>query len=112
VFRVHYGTLGFGAGKAMDSAISLPSVVVGVPDQISCRLDDETVLLDLNRGVYFGLNGVGSLIWELIQRPQTVETVYSAVLEQYEVDPETCRRDVLRLLEDLREAGLANVVPA
>jgi len=96
----------------MDSAISLPSVVVGVPDQISCRLDDETVLLDLNRGVYFGLNGVGSLIWELIQRPQTVETVYSAVLEQYEVDPETCRRDVLRLLEDLREAGLANVVPA
>lgn len=96
----------------MDSAISLPSVVVGVPDQISCRLDDETVLLDLNRGIYFGLNNVGSLIWEMIQQPQSVETIYSAVLEKYEVDPETCRRDVLRLLEDLQQAGLANVVPA
>ena len=96
----------------MDSAISLPSVVVGVPDQISCRLDDGIVLLDLNKGVYFGLNDVGSLIWELIQRHQRVEALYSAVLEQYEGDPETCRRDVLRLLKDLREAGLANLVPA
>ena len=96
----------------MDSAILLPSVVVAVPDQVSCRLEDETVLLELNKGVYFGLNGVGSLIWEMIQRPQSVQTVCSAVLEKYEVDPETCRRDVLRLLEDLQEAGLANVVPA
>jgi len=94
----------------MDSAISLPTVVVAVPDQVSCRLDEETVLLELNRGVYYGLNGVGSMIWGMIQRPQSVQTIYSAMLENYEVDPETCRRDVIRLLEDLREAGLADVV--
>jgi len=111
VLRVPYGTLGIGSRKAIvGSAISLPTVVVAVPDQVSCRLENETVMLDLNRGVYFGLNRVGSMIWEMIQRPQSVQTIYFAVLENYEVDPETCKSDLIRLLEDLQEAGLADIV--
>lgn len=96
----------------MNSPISLQSTVVAVPDQVFTHLDDETVLLELSKGIYYGLNSVGSVIWDLIQQPQSVQTVCSTVLEQYSVDTETCKRDVLRLLEDMRGAGLLELKSA
>ncbi len=96
----------------MDSTISLQTTVVAVLDQVSCRLDDETVLLELEKGTYYGLNSVGTVIWDLIQQPQSIEAVYSTVLGKYNVDPEACKRDVLRLIEELRGAGLVELKPA
>ena len=90
----------------------MKSTVVAIPDQVSCRLDDETVLLELKNGTYCGLNSVGSTIWELIQQPKSVEAVYSAVLEQYDVDAESCRSDVLRLIGELQAAGLVEIKPS
>ena len=98
--------------RLMDSQISMQSTVVAIPDQVSCRLDDETVLLELKNGTYYGLNSVGSTIWELIQQPKSIEAVYCAVLEQYDVDAESCRSDVLRLIGELQAAGLVEVKPS
>jgi hypothetical protein len=92
----------------MDS-ISPQTTVVAVADQVSTRLDDDTVVLELKKGTYYGLNSVGSLIWELIQKPQSIAAVYSAVQEQYDVDSETCKRDVLQLIEELQVAGLVEL---
>ena len=95
----------------MNSPISLQTTVVAIRDHVSARLDDETVLLELKKGTYYGLNGVGSLIWDLIQQPQNIEAVCAAVLEKYAVDSETCKRDVLRLIEELQVAGLVELRP-
>jgi hypothetical protein len=95
----------------VDSEISMQTTIVATPDQVSCRLDEETVLLELKNGTYYGLNSVGSVIWEMIQQPKSVQAVYSAVLERYSVDPETCRRDVLRMIEELQAAGLVELGP-
>ena len=84
----------------MERLVSLQSTVVAVSDQVSSRLDDETVVLELKKGTYYGLNSVGSVIWELIQQPRSVEAVCSAIQQQYSVDSETCKRDVLRVLEE------------
>jgi len=96
----------------MDPEISLQTTVVAISDQVSCRLDDETVLLELKNGTYYGLNSVGSTIWELIQQPRSIKAVYCAVLEQFDVDSESCRRDVLRLIGELQGAGLVELNPA
>jgi hypothetical protein len=96
----------------MDLTISLQTTVVAVSDQVSCRLDDETVVLELKKGTYYGLNSVGSLIWDLIQQPHSIEALHSAVQEQYGVDSETCKRDVLRLIEELQLAGLVELKSA
>jgi hypothetical protein len=96
----------------MDSTISLQTIVVAASEQVSTRLDDETVLLELKKGTYFGLNRVGTVIWDLIQQPRSIEAVYSAVLERYSVDSKTCERDVLRLIEELRVAGLVELKSA
>jgi hypothetical protein len=96
----------------MDSTISLQTTVVAVSDQVSTRLDDETVLLELKKGTYYGLNSVGSVIWESIQQPRSIEVVCSAILEQYSVDSDTCKRDVLRVIGELQAAGLAELKSA
>jgi hypothetical protein len=76
------------------------------PDAVSCELAGETVILDMPTGRYFALDTVGSRIWALLETPSTVEAVCRRVLEEYDVDPATCREDVSRLLNQLLEHGL------
>ncbi len=89
----------------------MQTIVVAVSDQVSCRLDEETVLLELRNGNYYGLNSVGTVIWETIQQPRSIEAVCSAVLEQFSVDAEICERDVLRVIGELQAAGLVEFRP-
>ena len=93
----------------MSPTISLRTTVVATSEQVSTRLEDETVLLELKKGTYYGLNAVGTLIWEMVQQPQSIEALYCAVVERYDVEPETCKRDVLRLIEEMQVAGLVEI---
>jgi len=78
------------------------SRVVASPQQVSCDVASETVILSLESGEYFGLNEVGATIWRLIQQPHTIEQLRDALLEEYEgVDESECLDQVLRLLEEL-----------
>jgi hypothetical protein len=78
------------------------SRVIASPQQVSCDVASETVILSLESGEYFGLNEVGATIWRLIQEPHTVEQLRDALLEEYEgVDESECLDEVLRLLEEL-----------
>ena len=85
------------------------SVVQAVPDHVSSNMDGETVILALANGVYYGLDPIGSRIWNLIQEPQQVAAVRDALLAEYEVAPTQCERDLLALLSRMAEAGLVEV---
>ena len=93
----------------MDTTISLESVVVASPDQVSCDLDGETAILNLKSGVYYGLDPVGATIWNLLAHPTAVSALRDALLAQYEVDQQRCEDDLLALLDELREQGLIQV---
>lgn len=93
----------------MGTTISLQTTVVAASEQVSTRLDNETVLLELKKGTYYGLNGVGTLVWEMVQQPQSIDAICVAVLSEYSVEPEICRRDVLRLIEEMNAAGLVEL---
>lgn len=82
-------------------------------DQVSSDfLDGETVILNLKDGVYYGLNAVGSRIWQLIQEKKSVGEIIETLLDEYDVDPEQCEREVLALLESLSSKGLVNIAEA
>src|SRR5713101_5792505 len=82
--------------------ISAQSIVAAVPEQVAGDLaDGDMVILCLNDGVYYGLNPVGGCIWRLIQQPRAVTDITAMLLQEYDVDPERCEREVLALLEDL-----------
>ena len=77
---------------------------------LSRVFDGDAVLLDLGSGSYFGLNEVGSCIWQALERGATVAELLAAVLAGFEVDEETARRDLSALLEDLSARGLIAAV--
>ena len=52
------------------------------------------------------LNEIGRFLFEALQTEQTVDTLVSTILEEYDTDPETARADVTEFLEQLRSAGL------
>ena len=73
---------------------------------VYCELEGEAVILNLQDGIYYGLNCVGLRIWELIQQPRTLGAILDALLEEYDVGREECRGGVLELLRELREKKL------
>jgi len=89
--------------------VSKDSVVVAVKSQVSCQVDGETVVLHFDKGLYFGLNEVGTLVWNQIRQPRKVQEICDAILREYEVPAEQCERDLFTLLEDLSEKGLIEV---
>ncbi|MCF0060857.1 PqqD family protein [Dyadobacter chenwenxiniae] len=71
-------------------------------DQISSKVAGETVILNHNKGAYYGLDEVGAVVWDNLERgPQTLDSLCNAVISEYEVDPETCKSDIDLLLKDL-----------
>jgi hypothetical protein len=89
--------------------VSGDSTVVAAKDQVSSDLGGEVAILDLKAGVYYGLDAVGARIWSLIQEPRTVNEIRNILLEEYEVEPERCERDLLVLLQRLADEGLIEV---
>lgn len=85
------------------------STVSAVKEQASCDLEGEAVILNLKSGLYHGLNPVGKRVWELVQQPTKVDAIRDTLTVEYDVDAQTCTRDLLVVLEELLGAGLIEV---
>ena len=93
------------------SNISLDSTVLASPQQVSCNVADEAVLLSMRDGEYYGLNEVGAMIWKLIQQPRSVRQIRDALLEEYaEIEPEECEREVVAFLAEMLSLNLVDLV--
>ena len=62
--------------------------------------------MDLNTGVYYSLNMIGSLIWERLDGAITVSELVRLLTEEYDVTPERAMADVQLLMTDLLGEGL------
>ena len=70
------------------------------------KVGDEAVLLNMQDGIYFGLDAVGTRIWELIAGGHNEEEVCDTIVDEYDVDRETAARDLSALLDELLRRGL------
>lgn len=91
---------------AHPKALGPDSVVRVSSNQVYSRLGDEVAILELDQGVYYGLNDTGSFLWNLMQKPVRVNEMRAALVEEFDVDANTAEKDLLRVLADLRDAGL------
>jgi hypothetical protein len=98
------------ATAKMHSPLSLQTVVVASRDQVSCQLGEESSVLSLKNSVYYGLDAVGARVWNLLRSTRSVEEIRDLLLQEYDVLPEQCERDLFDLLEKLRSEGLIEVV--
>ncbi|MGH9560222.1 MAG: PqqD family protein [Terracidiphilus sp.] len=98
-----------GEAIGMNGSISLSSVVGATRDHVSCNLGDEAAILNLKNTIYYGLNPVGTRVWNLVQQSRSVSDIRDALLEEYDVEAAQCERDLLGLLEQMKEQGLIEV---
>jgi len=75
-------------------------------DVIFQSLHDEIVLLNMKTQEYFGLDDVGSKMWNLLVQSGDAEIVADCLCAEYDVERETVRKDLDILIERLLEAGL------
>lgn len=87
----------------MDSLVRRADGVVAAP------IRDELVLMSVEQGQYYGTSGPGAWLWEQIEHPRRISDLCEDLRRRYEVDAATCRRDVLRFLEDLQQQGMVTV---
>lgn len=64
-------------------------------------MDGETVMMDVDHGKYFGISGVGQLIWNLLSEKRNVGDLVDRVCEQYDVEASVARADVEKFLGQL-----------
>ncbi len=65
------------------------------------KMDEEVVMLSIENSEYYGMNNVGSRIWELIEHPQKVGDLIQLLTKEYEVEQKECENDVLFYLDEL-----------
>ncbi len=76
------------------------------PSVICRELSGETVLLNLESGVYYGLDTVGTRVWQLLMQGCTIAAVCETMAEEYDVASDVLRDDVMRLVGELHEQGI------
>lgn len=80
--------------------------IVAARRQVSCDLGGETAILHLTSGIYYGLDPVGSRVWQWIQQPRTLSELERLLLSEYQVAPATAAADLRELCDNLQRAGL------
>ena len=78
-------------------------------DVLFQELQGEAVLLNLKSGVYFGLDPVGTRIWQLFAEHEVLSEVAQAVVAEYDVAEDRCSEDLLKLVDDLEKQELVSV---
>lgn len=73
---------------------------------VAQQVGEETVLLELDSGTYYSLNGVASAVWRGITDGLSIPELVDAVLDRYDVSREQAATDVERLLDDDADLGL------
>ena len=74
---------------------------------VGTEVEDALVLLDLDGGSYFALNGPAADIWEALAEPVTQAQLVDKLVAKYKVAPEHCAASVARVLDELAGKGLA-----
>ncbi len=78
-----------------------------IPEQVIFRqMGDEMVLLDLESGLYFGVDGVGQRIWETFVEGRNLEEAVAVVVAEYEVEAAQAQADVIAFVRNLVDRGL------
>ena len=88
--------------------MNLSDKVVILPQVMAREVGDETVILDLANGTYYGLDPVGARIWQLMAEGQPLTQVCELMLADFEVTREVIEHDVLALVQTLLERQLVS----
>ena len=88
---------------SFDTKITVPK------DVLMKEIRGESVLLNLDKESYFGLDKVGTRMWTALSESESIRTAYDLLLDRYDVDPDVLCRDLLDLVQTLVSHGLLQI---
>ena len=92
--------------KCLAMAISFSDRVRVPDDVLISNLQKESVILNLDSEHYFGLDDVGTRMLSVLTSSDSIEAAYEKLAQEYDVDPQVLRRDLLALVENLLKQGI------
>lgn len=93
-----------------EARIEANTIVVQSKEPVAVDMDDTVVMMSLAQGKYYGLDRVGSRVWELLARPLSVAEICATLVAEFDVDPDVCDRDVREFLAQLAAERLIRIV--
>lgn len=73
------------------------------------EIDQDKVMIDIQRGAYFGLNPVAGEIWEMLETQRTPTEIIQTLLQDYDIDEATCQAETLAVLQRMVRLNLVHV---
>lgn len=89
--------------------VNINSRIFRKAQNLSSNIDNEVVILNVNKGEYNGLDEIGSDIWNRLETPQVISDLISALMEIYSVDKQQCSTDVIEFIKELEKAELIKI---
>lgn len=97
----------------MSKTLQTEVEIEAVEKQASAVFDGEAVVLQLEQGMYYGLNEVGSFVWDRLQKHRySIQALCEEVASVYEVEPSECQKDIETFVEALLDRGLIRIIHA
>jgi hypothetical protein len=90
--------------------IPMTSRTVVPADVLINVIDGESVLLNLKTESYFGLDDVGTRMWQVLTASASIAAARDTLVAEYDSDPERIQHDLEALIEKLVEQGLLEIV--
>jgi hypothetical protein len=87
-------------------------VIDRAPDLLDCTLGADVVVMSVEAGMYYMLDGTAGHIWNALDRPRSFGDLCRELTERFDVDAERCARDVSAYLETLARDSLVRIAPA
>jgi len=88
---------------ADDSFITEQTVVSRNANLLTAPVHDETVMMDIDGGQYYGLDDIGTAIWQRLEAPQTFGALIDYLAAQYDAERGVIAADVAKLLAQMAE---------
>jgi hypothetical protein len=92
-----------------DTRLGPETMITRSDEPIAVEADRTVVMMSVEQGMYFGLEGVGGRVWSLLERPCSFGALCLRLVEEFKVDPDVCRREVGSFLHDLHRARLVRL---
>ena len=85
---------------------------VKIPDDVLIsKLQEESVILNLDSERYYGLDDIGTRILSVLTTSESIEAAYQTLVNEYDVDADVLRQDLIELIENLSKQGLISINP-
>ena len=83
--------------------------LIRTQEMLSTELDQETVLMSIDAGAYYGLAGTARSVWEKLATPLTFSALVDTLVQEYKITPEACAAELQPFLETMEREGLLRV---